>query len=145
MNEALLESFNKVEQFHWWWAGRQELVKNLLPLKKNLKILDIGCGTGETLTFIKKIKPQSILFGVDNSSKAVAFTQKRGHQVKLSSAQKLVFKTNTFDVVLLLDVIEHIKDDSLVIKEAARVLKKDGLIIITSPGLQFIYSAHDKN
>lgn len=145
MNDDLLYKFNEVERFHWWWAGRQELVKNLLSQSQPKKILDIGCGTGETLTFLKSKFPQSALFGVDISSEAVRFTIKRGHTAKKADALNLPFKDNSFDAVLLLDVIEHIENDSGVIKEAKRVLKPDGIIVLTAPALQFIWSAHDDN
>lgn len=145
MNDDLLAKFNEVERFHWWWAGRQELIKNLLIPNNPEKILDIGCGTGETLTFLKTQFPKASLQGVDLSPEAVKFTQKRGHRARISEATNLPFKDGSFDSVLLLDVIEHIDDDNSVIKEAKRVLKSGGIIILTAPALQFIWSAFDVN
>ncbi|MFZ2201991.1 MAG: class I SAM-dependent methyltransferase [Microgenomates group bacterium] len=143
MNDDLLDKFNEVEKFHWWWAGRQELVKDLLKPEKPQKILDIGCGTGETLTFMKKVFPKSKLQGVDYLPEAVKYTKGRGHLALRADALHLPFADATFDAVLLLDVIEHIKDDSGVIKEAKRILKPGGVIVLTAPALQFIWSAHD--
>ena len=112
--------------------------------KSNLNILDIGCGTGETLSFLKKYLDQPDLSGVDSSPVAVAYSKKRGHhQIFRVDAEKLPFKDNTFDYVLLLDVLEHIKDDSIALIEAKRVLKNNGKIIITVPALQFLWSEHD--
>ncbi len=145
MNDDLLYKFNEVEKFHWWWAGRQELIKNLLQPEKPKKILDVGCGTGETLTFLKKIFPKAELFGVDLSPAAVKFSKKRGHRAKISAATDLPFPNESFDAIVILDVIEHIKADSAVIKEAKRILKPGGVIILTAPALQFIWSAHDDN
>lgn len=143
MNDDLLHKFNKVEKYHWWWLGRQELVKNLLLPEKPKKVLDIGCGTGETITFLKTIFPKAKFVGIDTSLDAIRFTRDRGHTVKKGSALKLPFPAASFDAVLLLDVIEHIKNDSLVIKEAKRVLKPGGVIVLTAPALQFIWSNHD--
>lgn len=145
MKDDLLEKFNKVEKFHWWWAGRQELIKNLLKSENPKNILDVGCGTGETLSFLKTIFPRARLTGVDASSQAVRYTRNRGHEAKVADALHLPFADNSFDTVLLLDVIEHIRDDAKVIKEARRVLKSGGTIIITVPALQIIWSAHDIN
>jgi|CXWL01.1.fsa_nt_gi ubiquinone/menaquinone biosynthesis C-methylase UbiE len=145
MKDDLLEKFNRVEKFHWWWAGRQKLIKNLLIDENPKKILDIGCGTGETLSFLKTVFPEAKLSGVDASNQAVRYTKDRGHMAKVASAIHLPFRPESFDVVLLLDVIEHIKADGSVIKEAKRVLKKGGVIIITVPALQLIWSAHDVN
>lgn len=145
MKDDLLDKFNEVEKFHWWWAGRQELIKNLLLPEDPKDILDIGCGTGETLSFMKTIFPRTKLYGVDASRQAVKYTKQRGHAAKVADALDLPFPAKSFDAVLLLDVIEHIKDDVSVIKEAKRVLKPGGVIVITVPALQFIWSAHDVN
>lgn len=145
MKDDLLDKFNEVEKFHWWWAGRQALIKNLLLKENPRDILDMGCGTGETLTFLKTIFPKAKLTGVDVSRQAVKYTKNRGHEAKMADALRLPFADKTFDAVLLLDVVEHIKDDTGVVKEAKRVLKPGGIIIITVPALQIIWSAHDVN
>lgn len=143
MNNDLLDKFNQVEKFHWWWAGRQALLKDLLVQEQPQKILDIGCGTGETLSFLKKVFPKAKLYGVDVSRRAVRYTKDHGHQSKYATALRLPFPSASFSAVLLLDVIEHIKNDIAVIKEVKRVLKPGGVIIITVPALQLIWSAHD--
>lgn len=146
MDDSLLEHFNRVEKYHWWWAGRRELLKMLIGNDNPKRILDVGCGTGETLTFLKSIYPRAELYGVDSSSKAVAFSKSRGHKnVIKARAETLPFREKDFfDLVLLLDVLEHIKDHQKAIDEAKRVLRKGGKIIITSPGLSFIWSPHDE-
>jgi SAM-dependent methyltransferase len=144
MNNFLINKFNEVEKKHWWWEGRREVVKLLIKSKRPKKILDIGCGTGETLTYIKSLFPKALLYGIDTSSKAVTFSKRRGHKnIYKASATKLPFKNQYFDVILILDVLEHIENDQLVLNEINRVLKKNGTIIITSPGLSFIWSTHD--
>ncbi len=146
MSERLLTHFNQVEKDHWWWAGRRQLIRQLLTGYNPQKILDIGCGTGQTLSFLKTIFPKAKLFGLDQSRTAVRFAQNRGHHlVKEGDALHLPFPKETFDIVLLLDVIEHIQDDRQALTEAKRVLKKRGVILITSPALQFIWSHHDSN
>lgn len=145
MNDDLLEHFNRMERHHWWWEGRRELVKSLLGRKRHKRILDVGCGTGETLSFLGKLFPKAKLYGIDSSQKAINFSKSRGHkEIIKANAIKLPFKDNFFDAVLILDVLEHIKDDQRAINEAKKVLKKDGKIIITSPGLSFIWSPHDE-
>jgi ubiquinone/menaquinone biosynthesis C-methylase UbiE len=144
MSMDLLKKFDEVEKIHWWWEGRRELLKVLMRPNQSNKILDIGCGTGETLTFLEQTFPGSSVYGVDNYQLAVNFTKKRGHKkIYKASAYKLPFRNNSFDIVLFLDVLEHLKDDWGAIKEAKRVLKPGGKIIITSPALSFIWSNHD--
>jgi ubiquinone/menaquinone biosynthesis C-methylase UbiE len=144
MNEKLLEYFNEIEMNHWWWEGRRQILRQTIKKEKNLKILDIGCGTGETLSFLKTYLPKPSLYGIDSSPTAIKYAMKRGHKNIISvDAKKLPFENNKFDYILLLDVLEHIKDDTSILIEARRVLKKNGKIIITTPALQFIWSEHD--
>lgn len=144
MNEKLLRYFNEIEKIHWWWEGRRQILRQTLSNKSGLKILDIGCGTGETLTFLDNYLDKPKLYGIDNSQVAINFAKKRGHKnIRKVNALELPYKSNSFDYILLLDVIEHIEDDSSLLKEAKRVLKKNGRIIITAPALQFIWSEHD--
>lgn len=144
MNENLLKYFHEIEKIHWWWEGRRQILRQSIVHKSGLRILDIGCGTGETLTFLENYLDKPKLYGVDSSAVAIDFAKKRGHRNILKvDAQKLPFKEGTFDYVLLLDVIEHIEDDAATILEAKRVLRRGGYIIITTPALQFIWSGHD--
>lgn len=145
MDEGLIQKFNEVEHFHWWWEGRRELLRNLMTgLRSNPKILDIGCGTGETLSFLHKTFPKASLWGIDKSSMAVKLSKGKGHKnITQATALNLPFKNNTFDLVLFLDVLEHIKDHTKALREAKRVLRKGGKIIITAPAAQSIWSKHD--
>lgn len=144
MNEKLLRHFNDIEKIHWWWEGRRQILRQTIIKRSELKILDIGCGTGETLSFLENYLDNPKLYGIDNSKIAIDYAKKRGHKnIRQVNALKLPYKDNTFDYILLLDVIEHIEDDLSLLKEAKRVLKRNGRIIITAPALQFIWSEHD--
>jgi ubiquinone/menaquinone biosynthesis C-methylase UbiE len=142
----LLKTFNRVESTHWWWEGRRYLLKVILENKKPKAIIDIGCGTGESLNYLQKLFPRTKLYGIDTSNEAVTYTKSRGHKNILNAkAEKVPFKNEMFDIVLLLDVLEHIKNDTQVLLEAKRIVTRNGLIIITSPALPLIWSDHDKN
>jgi len=145
LNDKLLGIFFKVETLHWWWVARKKIVLNLLDKHLNSKnknlILDAGCGTGAGMIYLSKFGK---VYGVDLSPIAVRFCRKRGiKNVKVGSVLRLPYKDNTFDLICLMDVIEHIKDDKKVIEEMHRVLKPGGLLLMTLPALPFIYSKHD--
>ncbi len=143
MNETLLQYFDEVEKHHWWWEGRRQLLKNAIELNDNLWILDIGCGTGETISFLKDTLSDPEIFGVDNSLLALNFVKARRHQGVHCDAVNLPFTSSSFDYILLLDIIEHIEKDSCILDESKRVLKNKGKIIITVPALPFLFSIHD--
>ena len=105
-------------------------MKQFIGKSRPKKILDVGCGTGETLSFLQDTYPNTQLFGIDSSNKAISFSKKRGHKnIFKASALNLPFDDNYFDIVLFLDVLEHIGNDAKAISEAKRVLKKNGRII----------------
>ncbi len=144
MDEGLLDRFHAIEEKHWWWAGRRRLVGMLLAADHPQKMLDIGCGTGETLTYLHQLYPRAQLYGIDTSDAAVRYSKNRGHRhIYKASALKLPFPDKFFDAVLFLDVLEHIARDKQALLESKRVLKPGGKIIITGPALQFIWSRHD--
>jgi ubiquinone/menaquinone biosynthesis C-methylase UbiE len=143
LNKELLDFFDEVEQHHWWWEGRRQVLRQSLGRKKNTRILDVGCGTGETMTFLEHWLDDPFVFGVDNSSQATRYARSRSHDVIQANAFTLPFEDGYFDYVLLLDVMEHIEDDLNMLLEANRVIHSGGRIIITVPALEFLWSSHD--
>ena len=104
--------------------------------KQNLKnILDVGCGTGKLVHYLNNHKLNAI--GCDNSQLAVSLARKinkKGTIVE-SSASKLKFKDQSFDLVTAISIIEHLntKEAKQFLKESARVLKKNGFIFLVTP------------
>lgn len=144
-NDTLTDLFARVEDTHWWFVGRRIIIFRALEKysakRKGLKILDIGCGTGGTLEHIKQY---GTVYGIDPSALCIRHCKQKGlKNIYKSSATKLPFEDATFDVVLMLDVLEHVKNEQLAIDEAKRVLKKNGILMLTIPALPWIWSAHD--
>lgn len=115
---------------------------------KAIKILDVGCGDGVLLSFVKKkLDDYSLEFyGIDLSAEAILIAQKQiknGHFVK-STVYKLPFPENTFDIVISTDVIEHVSRPKKMLKEIKRVAKENGNIIIGTP-IKYTEEPQDKN
>jgi ubiquinone/menaquinone biosynthesis C-methylase UbiE len=107
----------------------------LLPLLGNLKnkqILDVGAGTGR-LT-LKLVKAGGETTALDTSAEMLKVLQNKNKKIKIvvGDAEDLPFPNNTFDLVTAAFLVVHLKDPSIFFQEAYRVLKDDGLLVITN-------------
>jgi len=101
------------------------------------KILDFGCGNGELLQiFVNNGVRSSNLYGVDVSPELIKLSKKKlklKAKVKIYQGEKINFKDNFFDIILMTEVFEHLKDPKKTITELKRILKKGGILLITVP------------
>jgi SAM-dependent methyltransferase len=104
------------------------------------RILDLGCGTGGVL---QHLGAHGDALGLDPAPEAARYCRRRGVPMLLGSGLELPFADASFDAVLALDVIEHVPDDVAMLREARRVLRPDGVLIVTVPALPWLWSAHD--
>lgn len=111
--------------------GRLEYTLSYMPSCKRL--LDIGCDYGDLSEEYAK-KAESV-YAVDPNSKVIAEAKRRHRQVRFSvaPAEKLLFKDSFFDVVVMSDVFEHVRDEKKALAEAYRVLKPGGTLLFSVP------------
>lgn len=118
----------------FWMRKFQRPVFSHLSRTSGIKILDIGCGTGEFLkTLQKKSSGEIHLYGIDLSPKMLSIACKKlPSSVKLQQADvhHLPFPDNSFDYVLCMESFHHYHDQQKALSEMARVVKKQGKIII---------------
>ncbi len=89
-------------------------------------VLDIGCGQGFLLQKVRSLSSPANLFGVDISDKlcSLAAANNPSATIRRADAEALPFEDNTFDIVLMTEVLEHLLDYDKAVSEASRVLKK---------------------
>ena len=104
------------------YLSELEAIKKALPRRG--KGLEIGVGTGRFAHAL------SIRTGIDPSKNMIEIARKRGVNVRLGSGERLRFKNATFDYLAIIITICFVKDPEKVLKEARRVLKKNGKIIL---------------
>ncbi len=104
-------------------------------------MLDIGCGAGNMIHHLSRY---GCVKGVDVDVRPVAMARARGYDVREGDAARGVsFPDASFDLVTALDVIEHAEADEAILREAARVLRPGGILAITTPAFQSLWSHND--
>ena len=116
---------------------RMELV---IPLIKDLvgkKVLELGTGSGEFLKFLTKKKVDIIGLDIAPNKKLI----QKGYSIKKHDLNKgLPFKENSFDIIIALEVLEHLFNPYKMMKEIRRVLKVEGYALISMPNTDGFFS-----
>lgn len=103
-------------------------------------LLDVGCGTGLN---VKELSTVAQASGLDASADAVRYSKRRGLKtVHQGLSQRTGLKAQSIEIVTMLDVLEHVPETAS-LKEMRRILKSDGLLIITVPAFMWLWSEWD--
>lgn len=136
-----------LEDRYWWFVARRRLAWRLIerfPCVTNsdrVKALDLGCGTGAMLSDLRQRFDAT---GVDVSPDALDFCRSRGLEGLVeASAEALPFADSSFDLVVSLDVLEHVQDDHAAAAEIARTLKPGGRVVVNVPAFRWLWGPHD--
>lgn len=110
------------------------LLKNALEkIEPGTRILDIGCGKCDFLLTLKKFFPEANYFGCDIAP-IDEFTEKEIEFKKFNLNEKeLPYPDNFFDIVIMIDLLEHVSNPEKVLKETRRILKNGGKFFLHVP------------
>ena len=124
-----------------WRAGqdrRLNLIRRHVPLE-GATVLDIGCGIG---TYVRKLQElASRAYGIDIDAPRVRQGRETG-SLAIAVSEQLPFADSSFDAVLLNEVIEHVRDDRQTLREACRVVKPGGHVVIYAPNRLYPFETH---
>lgn len=132
------------EDKHWWFAGRTWSLLNMLDRvvqpDGTRRVLDVGCGAGNMFHHLARYGPVT---GVDSNPRPLLVARQRGYDVQDGRAEDLPFDDGTFDLVALLDTVEHCEDDIAVLRECHRVCSEGGTLVVTVPAFMWLWSHND--
>lgn len=115
--------------------------KEILPmLPENIsKVLEIGCGAGNTLAFVKQLKDCEWAGGVEICSSAAKEALGKVDMVLTGNIESinLEIEPNSLDLILCLDVLEHLIDPLAVLKKLYEITKPGGTVIIILPNVRY--------
>jgi SAM-dependent methyltransferase len=138
MKREFAEQYGNLEQWHWWFRGRQRILDQVLRRELDglvsPRVASVGCGPAEGLAW---------LIGLDlDSTHARNLGPRMKYVVGLLEAVPLA--SRSFDAVLALDVLEHLDNDAAGLQEAARLVKPAGLLLVTVPAFPSLWGGQDE-
>ncbi len=145
MDRKFYDEYFDLERSHWWFIVRAQIImdriRKLANGRTDLKILNVGAGTGRTSELL-------VEFGEVTSIEydqicADMVREKLGIQIEQGSITEIAYGDNQYDLVCSFDVVEHVEDDMLAVRELNRVCKPGGNVIITVPAFMSLWSHHD--
>ena len=123
------------------FAARAALILRHVQPAGAGRILDVGCGRGFYARAIAALYPQAAVVGVDYSNDyltaAAEHTRGMAVQFARADARSLPFASGEFDAIVCSEVLEHIVEDGAVLMELNRVLRDEGLLLISVPNRQY--------
>jgi len=147
MKQQFAEQYGSLEQWHWWFRGRQRILEVVLLReltgRPSRSIASLGCGPAEGLGWLMRLAgPNGRVVGLD-ADPLHARRLGSGVEYVVGKLETAPLASGSFDVVLALDVLEHLNDDAAGLREAARLLKPGGLLLVTVPAFPSLWGGQD--
>jgi SAM-dependent methyltransferase len=146
MERAAYREMAELDQRHWWYRGRRSVLAELIRREamppEDGRVLEIGCGTGHNLVMLKRFGRVDAI-EIDPAAREIA-SKRLGHSVMDAPLPDLAgVEEGAYDLVAILDVLEHVEADREALESIARRLKPGGRILIAVPAHPWMWSAHD--
>ncbi len=147
MDRSAYASMSAQEQDHWWFVARRTIVDSLVrahvPLPSDARILEAGCGTGGNLALLAQYGALDAMeYDADARSHASARGLCRVEAGALPDA--IGFDDTRYDLIALLDVLEHIDADTASLEALGARLAPNGRLLLTVPAAPWLWSDHDE-
>ena len=146
MERVVFERMAEQDQHHWWFVARRrilaDVVRRIVQPPKRARVLEVGCGTGHNLAMLGEFGKLDAC-ELDAIARGMA-SDRLGRPVLEARLPDLsMFKAGSYDLIALLDVLEHVPDDLGSLKAIRGLLKPGGALVLTVPANKWMWSAHD--
>lgn len=148
MERAVYDKLAAVEDQHWWWRARREIIAAAIAQHappapaEGLRLVEVGCGSGGNLTMLSRFGK---VLGAEPEASAVDYLRrKRGNEFEVLCHRVPEPLPGRYHVMGMFDVLEHIADDAGTLNWAAQHLEPNGIVILTVPAFQFLWTEQDE-
>jgi SAM-dependent methyltransferase len=137
-----------VEDRHFWFRARNRVIAAVLEdvtadLGPALRVLEVGCGTGNTLRVLTAATPGATVVGMDLYREGLEYARQRAACPLVRGDMRAPPFGVRFDLIGLFDVLEHLPDDRQALADLRRMLKVGGALVLTVPAHAWLWSYHD--
>ncbi|ABV36991.1 generic methyltransferase [Shewanella sediminis HAW-EB3] len=145
MEERAYYEMAKLQDEHWWFKGRRDIIElylSKLNLPKNIDILEVGCGTGGNLKMLSK-------YGNLRAFELNDFSRKYASSISGICVENgwlpnnIPVQNSRFNLICMFDVLEHIENDRNSIAILKEYLSVEGKLVLTVPAFKFLFGKHD--
>lgn len=144
MDGQYAASYRTLYQSHWWWRAREAAVlrevARLLPPGRGYNILDVGCGDG---LLFDKLAPFGRVAGVEVDPLTLSPNGPWRDQIHVGPFDESFQPQRRYDLILMLDVLEHLPDPAATLRHASSLLAEGGQLLITVPAFRALWTSHD--
>jgi 2-polyprenyl-3-methyl-5-hydroxy-6-metoxy-1,4-benzoquinol methylase len=146
MERVIYDRMAAHDATHWWYRARRDVLASVIARKVRLphdaRILEIGCGTGHNLAMLARFGTVDAI-EIDEAARTVA-SERLGRPVGEAPLPALTgVPPAHYDIIALLDVLEHVEDDRSALRAIAERLRPGGTILLTVPQFAWMWSGHD--
>ena len=146
MERQVFDRMAELDSVHWWYVARRrilsEIIRRQVRPPADARILEIGCGTGHNLEMLRDFGTVEAV-ELDPEARTLA-SSRLGKPVHGGALPGIAGDfANPFDMIALLDVLEHIEDDSGALQAIRSMLKPGGKLLLTVPINPWMWTAHD--
>jgi SAM-dependent methyltransferase len=147
MDREAYESLRNSQQKHWWFTGRRSIIRRLIsthiPDVERPAILEAGCGYGGNLPMLQEFGDVSA-FEYDDDARNYAASNLNIDVAPGVLPDNVDLGSEPFDLIAMLDVLEHIEQDKASLETLKGLLKPEGKLLITVPAFPWLWSKHDE-
>lgn len=150
MEKKAYEIVNDIQKRHWWFAARRNILFSILEKKYEKysegSVLDIGAGSGGNFDLLSRF---GVVTGVEMDKDALGYCKKNNlmgnfYHGFLPDGLPVEITRKKYNLIAMLDVLEHIEDDSGALNTICRLNDKEGMLLITVPAYQWLFSQADE-